>query len=148
VPESPFDDSTQSGGQDDLETAEYPTNHVVGVLDTSEQTACALDALVSGGFLESEVQLMKPDEIDRLAAGTGRRGIQHWFIRLTGSLGLKNAETEMKERYEHALREGGTLVAVLAPTEDRKDLAAQLLQQCGGHFINFFGRLNVERIAG
>jgi hypothetical protein len=142
VAESFFDDPPQTGGP-----VQYPTNYVVGILNTSEQTACALDALVNGGFLESEVQLIKPEEIDRLAAGTGRRGIQDWFIRVTGSIGLKNAETEMKERYEHALRDGGTLMAVLAPTEDRKDLAAQILQQCGGHFINFFGRLNVERIA-
>lgn len=146
--ESRFDEPTQAGGQDDLEPVQYPTNHVVGVLDSSKQTECALDALVSGGFLESEVELIKPEEIDRMTAGTGRRGIRDWFIRVTGSLGLKNAETEMKERYERELRKGGTLVAVLAPTEDRKDLAAQLLQQCGGHFINFFGRLNVERIAG
>ena len=145
--ESPFDDPTQSSGQDELEPVQYPTNHVVGVLDKSEQIACALDTLVSGGFLESEIELIKPEEIERLAVGTGRRGIHDWFIRVTGSLGLKNAETEMKERYEQALRGGGTLVAVLALTEDRKDRAAQILQQCGGHFINFFGRLSVERIA-
>jgi len=148
VTESRFDDSTQTGGQEDLEPVQYPTNHVVGVLDSSKQTDCALDALVNGGFLESEVELIKPEEIDRMTAGTGRRGLHDWFIRVTGSLGLKNAETEMKERYEHELRNGGTLLAVLAPTEDRKDLAAQLLQQCGGHFINFFGRLNVAPIAG
>ena len=146
--ESRFDDSTQTGGQDDLEPVQYPTNHVVGVLDSAKQTDCALDALVNGGFLESEVELIKPEELERMTAGTGRRGIHDWFIRVTGSLGLKNAETELKERYEHEMRNGGTLVAVLAPTEDRKDLAAQLLQQCGGHFINFFGRFNVERIAG
>jgi hypothetical protein len=148
VTESQFDESRQTGGHENPEPVQYPVNHVVGVLDSSKQTDCALDALVSGGFLESEVELIKPEEIERLTAGTGRQGIHDWFIRVTGSLGLKNAETEMKERYEHELRQGGTLVAVLAPTEDRKDLAAQLLQQCGGHFINFFGRLNVERIAG
>jgi hypothetical protein len=148
VTESQFNGSRQTGGQDDAEPAQYPFNHVVGVLDSPKQTDCALDALVNGGFLESEVQLIKPEEIERLTGGTGRHGIRDWFIRVTGSMGLKNAETEMKERYEHELGKGGTLVVVLAPTEDRKDLAAQLLQQCGGHFINFFGRLNVERIAG
>jgi hypothetical protein len=38
-------------------------------------------------------------------------------------------------------------VAVLAPTEERKDLAADVLRRCGGRFINFFGQLKVERIA-
>jgi hypothetical protein len=89
----------------------------------------------------------RADEADRLAAGTGRRGLQDWFIRLTHSVGLKNAETELKERYEQVLRSNQTVVAVLAPTEERKDLAADMLRRCGGYFINFFGRLNVQRIA-
>jgi hypothetical protein len=45
------------------------------------------------------------------------------------------------------LRSNQTVVAVLAPTEERKDLAADMLRRCGGYFINFFGRLNVQRIA-
>lgn len=140
--------SAEQAPQNNDESVQYPTNQVVAILDTQVQTACAVDALVNGGFLESEVELIRgSEEADRLAAGTGRRGLQDWFIRLTGSVGLKNAETEMKDRYEQALRDGHTVVAVLTPTEDRKDRAAQSLQECGGRFINFFGRLNVERIA-
>ena len=58
----------------------------------------------------------------------------------------ENAEPEMKERYEQTLRENRTVFAVLAPTEERKGLAADILQRCDGRFINFFGELNVERI--
>lgn len=127
---------------------QYPTHHVVAIFDTAEQTSCALDALLGGGFLEAEVDVNRgTEDADRLAAGTGRRGLQDWFIRITGSVGLKNAETEMKERYEQALRDNRSVVAVLAPTEERKDLATGLLQKCGGRFINYFGPLNVERIA-
>jgi hypothetical protein len=36
---------------------------------------------------------------------------------------------------------------VLAPTEKRKKLAAAVLQQNGGRFINFFGRLSIEKLA-
>ncbi len=127
---------------------QYPTNHVVAIFDTAEQTSCALDALLGGGFLEAEVDVNRgAEDADRLAAGTGRRGLQDWFIRLTGSVGLKNAETEMKEHYEQALRDNQSVVAVLAPTEERKDLATSMLRECGGRFINFFGPLNVERIA-
>jgi hypothetical protein len=125
----------------------YPTNHVVAIFDTADQTGCALDALLGGGFLEAEVDVNRgAEDADRLAAGTGRRGLQDWFIRLTGSVGLKNAETEMKERYEQALRDNRSVVAVLAPTDERKVLAADVLRKCGGRFINFFGPLSVERI--
>jgi len=127
---------------------QYPINHVVAIFDTADATDCALDALLGSGFLESEVDVNRgAEDADRLAAGTGRRGLQDWFIRLTGSVGLKNAETEMKENYEQALRENRSVVAVLAPTDERKDLAAGILQRCGGRFVNFFGQLNVERIA-
>jgi hypothetical protein len=133
--------------ENDFESFEYPANHVVAILDTQVQITCAVDALANGGFLESEIGLLRGSEdADRLAGGTGRHGFQDWFIRLTGSVGLKNAETEMKDRYEQALRDGSTVVAVLTPTNDRKDRAAEILKQCGGRFINFFGRLNVERI--
>jgi hypothetical protein len=127
---------------------QYPANHVVGIFDTPDQTGCALDALLGGGFLETEIDVSRGSEdADRLAAGTGRQGLQGWFIRVTGSVGLKNAETEMKERYEQALRDNQSVIAVLAPTEERKDLAAEVFRKCGGRFINFFGQLNVERIA-
>jgi hypothetical protein len=135
--------------ESERDDAQYPTNHVVAIFDTSDQTSCALDALLGGGFLESEVDLSRgTEDADRLAQGTGRRGLQDWFIRLTGSVGLKNAETEMKDRYEQALRDNRSVIAVLVPTEERKDLAVGIIRRCGGRFINFFGQLNVERIAG
>jgi hypothetical protein len=140
-------DAAGEAPQNGEEAVHYPTNHVVAILDTQDQTACAVDALVHGGFLDSEVELIRGnEEADRLAGGTGRRGFQDWFIRLTGSVGLKNAETEMKDRYEQALRDGNTVLAILTPTEDRKDRAAEIIKECGGRFINFFGRLSVERI--
>lgn len=38
------------------------------------------------------------------------------------------------------------MAAVLAPTEERKGLAADILRRCDGSFINFLGELNVEPI--
>jgi hypothetical protein len=130
------------------EPVTYPTNRVLGILDNPQQTSCAMDGLVGGGFLESEVDVGHGvEEADRVEAGTGRRGAQDWFIRFFERLGLKNAEIEMKDRYEEALRDGRTVIAVLTPTEDRKDLAARILQQCGARFINYYGQFSVERIA-
>jgi hypothetical protein len=128
---------------------QYPTERVLGILDTPDQTRCAVDALVGGGFLDSEIDIGRgPEEAERLEATTGRRGVSDWWIRVFQKFGLENAEIELKERYEQALRNGATVIAVLAPTEDRKDLAANLLGRCGAHFINYFGRLSVQRIAG
>jgi hypothetical protein len=141
-------DAARDASQPDVEPVPYPTNQVLGILDTADQTTCAVDALINGGYLESEVRLGRgPEMLERSEAGTGRRGVQDWFIRFFEPLGLKNAETELKEQYEQALREGRTVVAVLAPTDERKDLAVQILRGCGAHFINYYGQFNVERIS-
>jgi hypothetical protein len=142
-------DSRQHENEPEVKPIEYPTDCIVGILDTPEQASCALDGLIGGGFLESEIEILHgPEEAERLEASTGRGGFQDWWIRVFHRLGLENAETEMKERYERALRDGHTVVSVLAPSEERKDRAVELLRQCDGHFINFFGRINVQRIAG
>ena len=133
--------------QDQARPVQYPTNYVIGVLETEAQSSCTVDALVHGGFLESEIQLGRGAEAaDRIGASTGRQGFRDWLIRLFDIVGLKNSEIETKDKYEQALRDGHTVVAVLAPTEERKELAAQLLRDCGGKFINFFGSLSLERM--
>jgi hypothetical protein len=142
-------ESEARGGasQDEASAMSYPTQCVVAVLDTQDQARRAVETLLGGAFLESEVHVSRgAADADRLASGTGRQGLQDWFIRLTGSVGLKNAETELKERYEAALRDDKSVVAVLAPTDARKDIVVGVLRDCGGQFINYFGRLSVERI--
>jgi hypothetical protein len=131
------------------EPGQYPTHHVLAILATEDQTSCAVDALVNGGFLESEIEVSRgPEIVEQVTATTGRSGFQDWFIRIFQRVGLKNPETEMKERYEQALRDGETVILVLTPTEERKARAAAMLRECGGHFINYYGHLNVERISG
>lgn len=73
---------------------QYPTDHVVGILDTQDQTNCAVDGLVGGGFLESEIGIGHgPEEADRLDAATGRRGAQDWWIRVFRSSDSKTAKS-------------------------------------------------------
>ena len=144
-------ESGRSAGQpggNEIDPIQYPTDKVIAVLDTSEQVQCAVDALVDGGFLESEIELNRGGEwADRLASTTGRSGLSDWFIRMFQKVGLKNEETELKEEYEEAVRGGKAVVAVLVPTDERKNLAVRLIRDCGGHFISYYGRLNVERIS-
>jgi hypothetical protein len=126
---------------------EYPTNRLVGILETEAQTNCAVDALVRGGFLESDIRLGRgPEDAAHLEGATGRRGFRDWLLRVFESAGVTNIEIEVKDRYEQALRDGYTVLGVPAPTEERKDRAAEILRGCGGSFINFFGRLSVERV--
>jgi hypothetical protein len=138
---------TQHAEHDELEPVQYPTNHVVAIVDTPDQATCAIDALVHGGFLTSEVELAcGPEEAERMRISTGRSGLRDLIIRVAQRLGMTHDELEVKDAYERALRDGHSLVLVLAPTEERKDRAAQIIRDCGGHFINFLGHLSRELI--
>jgi hypothetical protein len=61
--------------------------------------------------------------------------------------GAGGEEAEARHKYEQALRDGHVNVLVLAPTDERKQRAAEILKQHGGQFINFFGRMAIEQLA-
>lgn len=127
---------------------EYPENHLVSVVDTREQLESVVRALESSGFLDSEISVSSGQAAaDALAETTGRSGLTNIVIRVARSLGLQNEESETKDRYEAALRDGRYVVAVLAPTDARKELAAQLLASHGGHLISFLGRRTIEHLS-
>jgi hypothetical protein len=127
----------------------YPEDHLVGVVDTPAQLTSAMDALTAGGFLESEVEVLcGQEQAERLAASSGRRGLLGGVLRIAERLGVRDDELEVKARYEQALRDGRLILSVLVPTEERKARAADILRAHGGHFITYFGRLTIERIAG
>ena len=131
------------------EPVRYPVNHVVGILETPEEVTSTVEALLRGGFLDSEVEVDCGGQAsaDRLRAATGRTGLLDAILRVTEALGLPHDETEVKHRYEQGLRDGQFLVMVQALTDDRKERAGQILREHGGHFINFLGRFTREEIA-
>jgi hypothetical protein len=140
-------DATQKAAGQSTEPIQYPTNHVLGVVDTPEQLGAAATALTGAGFRDSEIDIAcGPAAADDLAATTGRTGLAHLAIRIAERLGIADDEMNMKSRYEQALRDGRFVVLVLAPTNERKALAGQILRDHGGHFINFLGRLSIEAI--
>ena len=123
----------------------YPTNHVVGVLDAKAPVADAVEALTSGGFLDSEINVAcGSEQADSLRDTTGRRGITNVAIRIAQKFGLADDEMEIKSQYEQAMRNGSYVVSVAAPTEERKQRASQLLRDHGAHSINFHGRFTIE----
>jgi hypothetical protein len=142
------DDPTEqhpAGG--DAGPVRYPEDHVVGVLDSPEAAAAAVRTLIDGGFLESEVHLACGVEAaDRLRESTGRSGLTGAVLRLADRLHLWNDELAEKHEYEEALRAGSIVLAVLAPTEERKRRAAEVFREHGGRFVNFMGRWTSERL--
>ena len=127
------------------ESLSYPTNHVVSIVDTPEQLRSAVDALTSSGFLDSEVNVTAGEGIaDALSATTGRTGWADIAMRFTSRVGLPNDEMLMKRQYEDALRDGHYILLVFAATDDRKDSAARIIAEHGGHYVNYLGRFSIQ----
>jgi hypothetical protein len=142
----PREDRPQAGVSGD--EIRYPTDHIVGIVDTPEQLEEAIRALTGGGFLESEIRVAHgPAAAARLEASTGRTGLVDRLLRVAERIGMPNDEMAIKDRYEQALRDGQFVVLVLAPTDERKARAGEVLSSKGGHFIKYFGRLTIEPIA-
>jgi hypothetical protein len=145
-----------SASQDDLhahpsqsseptEPIRYPTHNVVGVLDTVEQLVGAANDLTSGGFLESEINVARGQAAaDRLDDATGRGGISNLAIRIAEKLGLQNEESEFKDHYEQAMRNGQFVIRVAAPSEERKDRATEILERHGAHSVAYFGKYTIR----
>jgi hypothetical protein len=123
----------------------YPENRTLGVLDSEDQLTDALEALATGGFLQSEVEVLcGPAAGERLRASTGRTGYAHLAMRLIESIGLPNEELEIKNEYADAIGEGRFLVSVSTPTEERRQVAARLLREHGGSSVRYFGRYTIQ----
>ena len=126
----------------------YPENRVVGLLDTAEQLESAVDALTTGGFLPSEIEVVHgAAAAEKLRENTGRSGFAHLAMRFAESLGMPNDETSIKNQYADGLAKGQLLLTVLAPTDERRQVAGRLLQERGATNVRFFGRYTIERPA-
>ena len=130
------------------EKIRYPENRLLGILDTTQQVTKAVSALRSGGFFESEIEIVCGKEAgERLRATTGRDGLMNVAMRIVSSLGMPDDETQMKDRYADALVAGRFLVMVKIATDDRKAEATRILKTNGGQFINFLGKFVIESMA-
>jgi hypothetical protein len=117
----------------------------VATVGTPEQLASIVGALTGNGFLESEVGVGCGSEAaERLKAATGRSGLPGLAIRLAERLGVSDDEMMVKRRYEQALRDGQYVVSVHTPADERKQLAARILEEHGASFVNFLGRYAIE----
>ena len=126
---------------------QYPEGSVVGIVDSVDQLESAIEALTGNGFLRSEIVVVRGEAAaERLGESTGRTGFTDLAMRLAAALSMPDDETMVKDGYERALRDGHFVILVLAPTEDRKKLAARSLEEGGGHFVNFLGRFTIEAL--
>ena len=129
------------------ERVSYPTNHVVGVIDTQQALERTVQALHGVGFADAEVEIAcGQSAADAMRAQTGRTGLANLAIRVAEKIGAANDEMRVKDHYERALRDGRFLLLVDTPTDAKKDRAAEVLREQGAHSVNYMGRFAREEI--
>lgn len=128
----------------DEQPVQYPENRLIAILDTRDQLRDAIDALTSGGFLPSEIEILRgANAAKKLQEETGRTGLANLAMRFVEKIGLPNDELALKSHYADALADGRFLVAVSAPTEERQRVATKLLTEHGGEEVRFFSRYTI-----
>jgi hypothetical protein len=121
------------------------TNRLMAVLDTDDAAAAAVAALAREGFSGEAVLVLRggrdADRIDSLGnvGGTWAR------VRRLLSFTLADQMVDLAV-YVAALRDGRTVLSVLAPGGEARERARQALAGAGAHFVNFFGRFATEDI--
>jgi hypothetical protein len=122
------------------------TNRLLAVLDTDDAAAAAVAALAGEGFGGGAVVVLRgerdADRIDSLGnvGGTLAR------VRRLLSFTLADQAVDLAV-YVAALRDGRTVLSVLAPGDAARERARRALAGAGAHFMNWFGRLATVDVA-
>jgi hypothetical protein len=128
--------------------SEYPEDHLVAVLKDQEQLRAVMTALADSGFLPSDIDVSwGPEAAAAFREGVGRGGITGAAMRFARWLGITTEELRFRQRYEEALDRGDILVAVSAPTEERKVRAADLLRANGAELVMYLGKYTMRSVS-
>jgi hypothetical protein len=79
-----------------------------------------------------------------MRAHTGRSGFADLAMRFSEFIGVPNDEVTIKNLYADALKKGQLLITVLAPSDDRRQAAGQILTKHGARSVKFFGKYTIE----
>ena len=121
------------------------TNRLMAVLDTPEAAADAGAALAREGFAADAVLVLRGDrDADRIDS-LGNAGGAWVRARRLLSFTIADQMVDLAV-YEAALRDGRTVLGVLARGEGARARARRALVGSGAHFVNFFGRFATEDI--
>jgi hypothetical protein len=122
----------------------YPTNHLLAVVDDPTAADAAAEAIVRGGMRRDDVTLLRGDS----SAALGGLGARHRLLtRIIRAVQYMTMD-QMPDfgRYEQALAEGRTVIAVYATDRPAMLRARDVLRSNGAHFLNYYGRVATEEL--
>ena len=124
----------------------YPTNKLIGVVNTPEELQAAILELNKAGFGEDEINVLcGPKGADRLDVTGEQHGPLARLYRFVQKFG--DMESDTLREYGEELSSGHFLVTIEAGDEGKRARALNILQSHGGRRINFYGRWQVTGLA-
>jgi hypothetical protein len=123
----------------------YPTNHLLAVIDHAASADAAVEALRAAGVTESDVTVLRGAGGGGAIGGLGAR--HRWLTTAIRAVQYLTMD-QMPDfgRYEEAIAEGRTVIAVHATDRRRMLDARAVLVAHGAHFLNFYGRVATEEL--
>ena len=124
----------------------YPTDHLLGVFDDPAAAATAAKDLRAAGFASRDVTILRGEEgVERLEPSSGVAG--KWTRLLRAVQYTTMDQMPDFPAYVAALADGRAVVAVHVRSREEMLRARDALRKDGGHFLNYFGRLETEEIS-
>ncbi|MCK9487165.1 MAG: general stress protein [Dehalococcoidia bacterium] len=124
--------------------AGYPKNQVMGIFDTRQSAADALNDLRRSGFAQDDLSVYARESGARQLDSEGN---SHGLAALAQrSIEHLVADVDDLKGYEDAVHRGGVVLAVLAPEEERREHVQDVFQRHQGHDVHYFGEMAVERL--
>ena len=124
----------------------YPTDKLLGVINTPEELRATIVDLNAHGFREGEISVLCGKAgAERLDVTGKDHGVLARFYRFVEKAG--DVESKDLTAYQQELLHGHFLLAIAAANKSKRQQALRTLQAHGGHEINFFGKLTIEQLA-
>jgi hypothetical protein len=125
----------------------YPSERVVGTIADAKSARAAIEALLSQGFQDSDIDVLRGEEgMHRLDPTGEEHGFLARFQRTLIHLLGPAEESKYLSRHVEDLREGRFVIMILAREPEKRSLAAGILNSHGAEFVGYYGVLAWESL--
>jgi hypothetical protein len=127
----------------------YPTNRVVGTIQTAPEAQAAIQALLQAGFEREGVDVLHGEsDMQRLDPTGSAHGFFAQFQRALMRTAASAEEYGHLKQHVEDVRAGRFVVMVRVKSADQRHRAADVLTSHGGTSVGFFGRWAWESLQG
>ncbi len=127
---------------DSVEPRIYPTNRIIGIIDSKEDVDNAVKSLQEAGFAEDAIVVFTGEEIvKQIDLGGEHHGPKWRIIRALQHLG---EEGEIFDRFKEAMLAGHYTISVPGKELETRGEAKKILKEHKAYDLHFFGKGAVE----